>query len=129
MKVAKETWIILAIGIADLISTIVFIRHHGAHEANPLFRHYWEMGLFAFVCAKMAMLAAPLFVLEWARRRSPAFVSLALRTAIAGYVLMYGIGYLRLNARVQSTEVAEAAPFEADPAIVSFWHRTHHHNP
>ena len=97
MKLAKETWVILAIGLADLITTILFIKHHGAQEANPIFKWYWEMGIAAFVCAKMALLVGPLSILEWARHRSPKFVSMALRSAIAGYVLMYGVGYYRLN--------------------------------
>ena len=97
MKIAKETWIIMAIGVADLATTILFIQHHGAHEANPLFKRYWEMGLTVFIAAKCALLVGPLVVLEWARRRNPHFVSWALRSAIAAYVVMYGVGYMRLN--------------------------------
>ena len=77
MKIAKESWIIMAIGLADLITTIIFIQNHGAEEANPLFRRYWEMGLMAFILAKLALLVGPLWVLEWARKRNPAFVSWA----------------------------------------------------
>ena len=97
MKLAKETWILIVIGIADLISTIFFIQRHGASEANPLFRHYWQMGLPQFIAAKIALLGAPLMILEWARRQKPKMVARALRCAIAGYVLMYGIGVARLN--------------------------------
>ncbi|HLK56614.1 MAG TPA: DUF5658 family protein [Chthonomonadaceae bacterium] len=97
MKIAKESWVIMAIGLADLITTIIFIQNHGAEEANPLFRRYWEMGLMAFIFAKLALLVGPLWVLEWARKRNPAFVSWALRSAIAGYLIMYGIGFIRLN--------------------------------
>lgn len=97
MKIAKESWIIAAIGLADLYSTVVFIRHHGAHEANPIFRSYWEMGLFPFILAKMACLVCPLAILEWARRRRPRLVSFALRGAIAGYVMLYGVGFFHLN--------------------------------
>src|SRR6185295_10946005 len=97
MKIAKETWVIMAIGLADLTTTILFIKHHGAEEANPLFRKYWEMGLTAFICAKIALLIGPLSVLEWARSRRPKFVSWALRGAIVAYLVMYGIGFMRLN--------------------------------
>jgi hypothetical protein len=97
MKIAKESWIIAAIGVADLVTTIVFIRHHGAQEANPLFRHYWEMGVWAFIVAKMVCLLGPLMVLEWARRRNPRFVAGALRTAIVGYLGFYFVGYMQLN--------------------------------
>src|SRR5579862_1987702 len=97
MKIAKETWIIAAIGVADLVTTIVFIRHNGAQEANPLFRHYWEMGLLAFIIAKMVCLLGPLLVLEWARKSNPRFVAGALRTAIVGYLGFYVVGYMQLN--------------------------------
>ena len=120
MKIAKETWVILAIGLADLITTIIFIKHHGAVEANPLFRRYWEMGMLTFVAAKIALLVGPLCVLEWARKRNPAFVSWALRTAIAGYIVMYGIGIVKLNdpARNESEAMINIAQAEASiPAI------------
>ncbi len=97
MKLARETWILLAIGIADLTSTIFFIRQHGASEANPIFRHYWNMGLPPFIAAKMALMIGPLMILEWARRQKPQMVARALRCAIAGYILMYGVGVARLN--------------------------------
>ena len=97
MKLARETWILIAIGIADLVSTIIFIQQHGAREANPIFRHYWDMGLPVFVAAKIAMMGCPLLILEWARRQNPRLVARGLRCAIVGYVLLYGVGVARLN--------------------------------
>lgn len=97
MKIAKESWVIMAIGLADLITTIIFIQNHGAEEANPLFKRYWEMGLLVFILAKLALLVGPLWVLEWARKRNPSFVSWALRSGIAAYLIMYGVGFARLN--------------------------------
>lgn len=116
MKIAKETWIIMAIGIADLATTILFIQHHGAQEANPLFKRYWEMGVTVFVCAKIALLLGPLCVLEWARKKNPRFVSCALRSAIAAYVVMYGIGFYKLNYK-SSHEVEVSDQFIADQII------------
>ena len=110
MKLAKETWILIAIGVADLISTIFFIQRHGASEANPLFRHYWQMGLPQFVAAKVALMGAPLLILEWARRQKPQMVARALRCAIAGYVLMYGIGVARLNMPAALASAARRHP-------------------
>lgn len=98
MKIAKESWILAAIGLADLVTTIIFIKDHGAQEANPLFRRYWDMGIPAFIAAKMVCLLGPLLVMEWARSHSERFVNGALRTAIAGYLLLYCVGYLHLNA-------------------------------
>jgi hypothetical protein len=97
MKIARESWIIATIGLADLVTTIVFIRHHGAQEANPVFRRFWEMGLIAFILAKLACLIGPLYVLEWARTRSTQFVKVASRAVILAYLVMYGIGVAHLN--------------------------------
>ncbi|CCW34071.1 hypothetical protein CTKA_00923 [Chthonomonas calidirosea] len=85
------------IGLADLGSTILFIERHGAQEANPIFRHFWEMGLGAFIVAKLVCLIGPLLVMEWARQRHPLFVTGALRIAIVGYLALYGVGVLHLN--------------------------------
>jgi hypothetical protein len=117
MKIAKESWIIAVIGVADLVTTIMFIRHHGAQEANPLFRHYWEMGLPAFILAKMVCLLGPLMILEWARKRNPRFVAGALRTAIAGYIGFYLVGYMQLNG--PQAAAAEVAPKES-PVYAAF---------
>jgi hypothetical protein len=106
MKIARESWIILAIGLADLITTIIFIQGSSAQEANPLFRRCWEMGLAAFIGAKLAMLAGPLVILEWARRRRPRFTSFALRGAIAAYLVIYGIGCAHVNTRSYTEEYA-----------------------
>jgi hypothetical protein len=118
MKIARETWIIAAIGIADLMTTIVFIRNHGAQEANPLFRHYWEMGIPAFIMAKLVCLAGPLLVLEWARRSNPRFVSRALRTAIVGYLSFYIVGYMQLNG--PKAAAAELVPSQASQVFLAY---------
>lgn len=97
MKTAKETWFIAAIGVMDLVTTILFIQRHGAEEANPLFQHYLKMGLLAFVTAKLICLACPLYVLEWARRRNPRLVGQAMRGVIVAYLVLYGVGFARLN--------------------------------
>ncbi|HLJ55322.1 MAG TPA: DUF5658 family protein [Chthonomonadaceae bacterium] len=116
MRIAKETWIIMAIGLADLATTILFIKHHGAQEANPLFQRYWEMGLAAFILAKVALLVGPLYLLEWARLHRPRFTSWALRGAIVAYLLMYGVGVARLN----GVPAASAAELEmADTELLT----------
>ncbi len=133
MRIAKETWVIAGIGLLDLATTIVFIQHHGAEEANPLFRRYWQMGVPAFVGAKLVLLFCPLAVLEWARQRRPRFVSGALRLGIAGYVAMYGVGFTQLNAQAVASKnsaavIREAAlpphPHEIRARLV-LWHASH----
>lgn len=97
MKIAKETWILAVIGIADLATTIVWIGHNGAQEANPLFRLFWQQGMPVFVVAKALFLLGPLMVLECARKQHARFVLLASRTAIVAYLALYGVGVVQLN--------------------------------
>lgn len=107
-RIAFESWLMALIGLADLGSTIVFIERHGAQEANPIFRHFWEMGLGAFIVAKLVCLIGPLLVMEWARQRHPRFVAGALRIAILGYLALYGVGVLHLN-RTAKADIPLAA--------------------
>ncbi len=130
VKIAKETLIIAVLGTIDLITTIVFIQHHGAEEANPIFRVFWNIGLPAFIAAKILLTGCPLLVLEWARKRNPRFVQVGMRSAIAGYLMMYGFGYVHLNgpgaderdvmaAQISySTEIAQNAPLMEDTRTI-----------
>ncbi|HZT44252.1 MAG TPA: DUF5658 family protein [Chthonomonadaceae bacterium] len=120
-KIAWETWIIAAIALADLVTTIIFIQNHGAQEANPVFRRYWDMGLGAFVLAKSICVVGPLFILEWARRRKPLLVTWALRVAIVGYLGLYGMGLLRLNDVSYDALMRDASPMivNASPMLPS----------
>ncbi|HLK59784.1 MAG TPA: DUF5658 family protein [Chthonomonadaceae bacterium] len=95
---ARESWVIAAIGLADLVTTLVWMRCYGADEANPLFAFFWQHGAWAFIAAKGFFLLGPLLVLEWARRRDPRFVLLASRVVIVAYLLLYIVGVARLNA-------------------------------
>ncbi|HZO91445.1 MAG TPA: DUF5658 family protein [Chthonomonadaceae bacterium] len=110
MRISRESWIIAAIGLADLVTTIIFINRHGAQEANPLFRHVWAMGPAAFVLAKVACIVGPLCVLEWARRHRPRFVRWASQAVIVAYLMLYGIGYMQLNGpAAQAAEIGHSA--------------------
>lgn len=106
MKYAKESWILAAIGLADLVTTLVWIDRDGAHEANPLFAFFWQQGVLTFVAAKVLFLFGPLFILEWARRQQGRFVLLASRTAIVAYLVLYGAGIAGLNPRPVAAESA-----------------------
>ncbi len=97
VRIARETWILAAIGLVDLFATITFIRNGDAQEANPLFQRYWNMGVLPFILAKVTLMGAPLCILEWARRRRPRLVTLALRGTIVAYLTFYGIGLFQLN--------------------------------
>jgi hypothetical protein len=97
MKISRESWIIAAIGIADLATTLIWVQHHKAMEANPLFARYLAMGVGWFAAMKILLLAAPIVILEWARARRPVFTRWAARFAIVAYVALYGVGVAQLN--------------------------------
>src|SRR4051812_14922973 len=97
MKLSREGACILAICVADLITTIWFVRGHGAEEANPLMRLFLEQGLITFVLAKGVFCVGPLALIEWARNQHPFFVKCALRTGIALYLGFYGMVVWKIN--------------------------------
>jgi hypothetical protein len=106
MKLSRESLIIFVIGIADLITTLVWVQSSGAREANPVFAHYLNMGPIMFSLMKLVMLAAPIFLLEWAWRHRPVFTMRAARFAICAYLLLYGVGFLKLNGNLFSGKPA-----------------------
>jgi len=90
MRLARETWLLLAIGLVDLASTLYLIRMGLAREANPVMAWYLvHFGTWAFCAAKTTMLVCPLVILEWARRIKPYLGLWALRIALVGYLFVY----------------------------------------
>ncbi len=98
MRIARETWLLLTVGLVDLLSTIFLVRKGVVREANPMMAWYLiHFGELAFCIAKTAMLICPLIILEWARRVKPAHGTWALRAALMGYVLLYAGVVWRAN--------------------------------
>jgi hypothetical protein len=108
MKILRESWIIACIGIADLVTTLIWVHHHGAQEANPLFAHYLAMGSVWFAVMKLVLLAGPIFLLEWASRHRPLFTRRASQFAICAYLVLYGVGVAKLNPNLLRPEAAHA---------------------
>src|ERR1043166_1808012 len=97
MKLSRESALIIAICVADLVTTLWFVRGHGAQEANPLMRLFLEQGIIAFILAKCAFCVGPLALIEWARKQHPFFVTCALRTGILLYLGFYGTVVYKIN--------------------------------
>jgi hypothetical protein len=90
MRLARETWLLLTIGLVDLASTLYLIHRGLAREANPVMAWYLvHFGWWAFCAAKTTMLVCPLVILEWARRIKPYLGLWALRIALVGYLFVY----------------------------------------
>ena len=123
MKLAKESWILIILGSADLATTILWIERGMAEEANPLFHFFWNQGLLAFIAAKYLFLLGPILLREWARWRRPRFARMGLRAGALAYVLLYGAGVARIN----SAQAEPLAPgLEAPIVFTTASYRPHH---
>ncbi len=103
LKVSRETWILGAICLIDMISTVLLVHNGKAIEANPILVPFMNRGMMWFVLAKSTLFVGPLFGLEYLRLRKPVFVKRMLRLAIAGYLVTYVLGGVQLNMADQST--------------------------
>src|SRR5207249_10249646 len=81
MKPRAQTVTLAAIGIADLITTLLFVGMANAAEANPLMARFLKMGPIVLIQAKLLMLLIPLVIIEMARRKNPQFVRSAVNVA------------------------------------------------
>ena len=100
MKLTRESWIILIIGVLDLTTTLIWVANSGAQEANPIFRYYLAMGPLWFVVAKFICLLCPILLFEFAKNHRPQSAIRGARIAIVGYLVMYAVGVARLNPQV-----------------------------
>lgn len=118
MKLCKQTCILAGICLLDLISTLWLLHRHGAAEANPLMARFLAQGTLTFVLAKVAFVALPLALIEWARQHRPVFVKRAATVAIVAYLSFYVVGVARANVVL--------GPMEAgvnDPERIAIWTR------
>lgn len=86
---SPESWAMMALCLADLGFTVWLLVQGHAEEANPIMRHYLEYGIGAFVAAKLALVAAPLLIIEWGLRYRPHTVRRLARLGVCSYVGLY----------------------------------------
>ncbi len=97
MRLLRESLILIAIGLADLLFTLRLLAGKTAEEGNPVMAYYLRHGILAFVIVKLVLLFMPIFVAEWSRRYKPLFVKWMLRGAIAAYLGSYVVGFVFVN--------------------------------
>ncbi|MDO8585994.1 MAG: DUF5658 family protein [Armatimonadota bacterium] len=97
MSLMRETWILMAICLLDLATTLGLTAGRRFTEGNPIMSYYLELGVWAFVGAKLLLVVMPLIVAEYSRRFKPRFVRTMLRFAIAAYVAAYVMLFLGFN--------------------------------
>lgn len=105
MTLMKESLILIVICLADLLFTMLLLGKSQASEGNPLMAYYLQFGVGAFVLAKLALLAFPIFVAEWSKQYRPEFVRSMMRFAIAAYVGIYVVLFLGVNVPTMASGV------------------------
>lgn len=108
----KESWLLMAIGAADLILTVGLLGGRVAVEGNPLMAYYLRFGVGAFVLAKLTLLLLPIFIAEWSKRYRPRFVTFMMRSAIAAYVGVYLLLFISVNVVPRAVERTPMCPNE-----------------
>ena len=108
-KIAPESYLLAAICLLDLATTVFWVSYRDASEGNPVMAFYLEQGgTPVFIAAKLMLLIPPLFIAEWARRTRPRFVHAALRFGIFAYFTLYGLGVMHVN-RAEAMHAADEA--------------------
>ena len=89
--VRPETLLLLAICLADALSSAYFFHYRMAVEANPLLRPVAEAGPLPLITVKMVWTLAALAPLERFARERPAVVRPLMRCGIYLYLGIYGL--------------------------------------
>lgn len=97
LNLAAETYVLLAICLVDLVSTLWLISSNRAIEGNPFMAFYMAKGLWALAAAKISIALFSLSVVEWGRRYKPRFVLGVLRFAIIAYIGIYAVAFVNSN--------------------------------
>ncbi len=100
MSFTRESQIIVAICLVDLVVTLALLSTATAREGNPLMDFYLQFGVGAFVLAKLCLLFLPIFIAEWCRQFRPQFVRRMLRLTIVAYLGIYTLLFLQHNVPV-----------------------------
>jgi hypothetical protein len=100
MRPSRETLIVAALCLMDLLSTLFLVHHRQASEGNFVMDYYLQQGTAAFVGAKCVLFVPALLIAEWYRRRNPRLVIKTLRLVIVLYVTFYSAIVFQANREV-----------------------------
>ena len=93
--VLPESTMLVILGGVALLSTLYLIATHQAVEANPFMRFFLQMGgPIGVIIAKALLLAVPIALAEWARKKHEDFVKKALKIGVAAYAILLLLAYL-----------------------------------
>jgi hypothetical protein len=89
MKLMRETWIMAAVCLLDMVLTLWLIHAGYAKEANPVMQAALSMGIAWFIAVKCAYTFGPLTLLEIVGRRHTVIVRRYLRLGIGIYLTLH----------------------------------------
>ena len=89
VRVSVESLILVAICLADMLSTLYFVMMGMAVEQNPLMAACINHSPVTFVLVKMASFVPFIIAIELYRRKNPDFAIKACRCAIALYLVTF----------------------------------------
>ncbi len=93
-KVYLSTFVLVTIGMFDLVTSLI-LWNQGFGESNPIFAPLLHYGSFAVAAAKLALLAGPVVLLEYARTKAPNSAEQGTWIAAAAYFVLYIAHLLR----------------------------------
>lgn len=95
---ALETVLLMALGLADLVSTVVLHQLGLIVELNPIMRPLLERSTSLFVLAKVATLAGAYITLQLYRARDEEFCRMAARWGTITYAAVWLVWFTIGNA-------------------------------
>ncbi|MGQ9525445.1 MAG: DUF5658 family protein [Armatimonadota bacterium] len=98
------SFILAGLCAVDTTVTAVLVAGGLCGEANPVLAYYLaHFGLTVMCAVKAGLSLVPIVLLEWGRRRSPAFATAAIRTAVFAYTAGYVLAVLLTNLRAAAS--------------------------
>ena len=97
-RILTVNLVVLAIGLADLITTLVWLHTGRCIEVNPVMATVLKAGMPIFALVKLSTLAAYIYVMEWYRHnRSATFAQLVGRITVTAYCAIYFVSFCLVN--------------------------------
>lgn len=91
----RSIWLLIGIGLVDLVLTAVLHAQGKIVELNPVMRPFIEYNEWAFVAVKGATLAAAFVALSWYARHNRDFVRKACFLGTGAYMLIFTMWFIR----------------------------------
>lgn len=88
---------LVAVGLLDLVTTLVWFRNGCAVEANPVMAALLHAGLPTFVTVKVFTLVAYVAAVAWYRHRNATFCRTVSNFTLFAYLFLYATSFWCVN--------------------------------